>query len=250
METPDVTLTFQTRNRAPQLRVALESLAQGAELSINTLVVDDATDIEWLPKKRAVVRKYTNCRMLENIRKQGSTQLYNQSIMGAPTRWVIFANDDVIFSPEFPAKVAEHIEAGYHVFHYANSACFMVDKLALLTTGWVGDERYPHWHWEDTDFSLRVQHARDQGKLKIGSSTFEYVRHNQGVHMGTGREREKGPGAEANWQVFMKLWQLPGTDPSEAKPGGKVGEINWHPWEMKFIETFYKKHEDTDDSGH
>lgn len=242
----DATLTFQTRNRAVQLRIALESLAQGREeLPIDTLVVDDATDLEWLPKKRAVVRKYTNCRMLENMRKKGIAELHNQGVMGAATRYVILADDDVIFERGFTQAVEEDIEAGFGISYYANSACFMIDKAIIPVIGWPGEERYRQWYFEDDDIGLRVRLALREGKITMGSrSQHIHVRHGHGTLAGTGSEASRLRMSGENWKTFQKLWtEGPGTNDIEG-PDRKTWlcnkeEIDWHPRETMDIKEKY-----------
>jgi hypothetical protein len=231
-----VTLTFQTRNRVPELTRAFKSLEANtpcweSSVPIATLVADDASDYEALDLKRELISHYPNSRMLENPIRQTGGRLWNQSVLTTDTKYVILSNDDVQFGKGFLNRVEKDINEGSQVVYYADSACVMLDRAIIPIVGWPGEERYPGWFYMDNDFSLRVRLAARDKKIKVAFHGYKYVRHHNLDHRGTGATNVMDKAMDC-WNKFQELWKEGSA--GEKGPYGrrwesKIDEINWYP---------------------
>lgn len=152
----DVTIAYITRNRSNYLYTSLQSL-RAILPTVQVLIVDDCSDASELTEKRLLLDDHTF--ILEQRKKLAMAQLYNRATMNCDTSRVLLTNDDIIFKKSFADALRSDISLGCDVVWYANSACFMFQKHIIRTVGWVGDERYKTWYYEDTDFANRCRIA-------------------------------------------------------------------------------------------
>lgn len=166
--------------------------------------------------------------------KSGLAELWNWSVMTAPTEWVLICNDDITFNPGWVEYLDEMINSGkyilIHLFHYG---AMCLSKQFILEHGWF-DERFHFAGYEDNDSQLRISEAnlkqyidkshdfiRKENNVEIG----HYVNHLKYVYNAPGWIG----GSNEPW--FIKKWKTQdGVNFTRMAP-----EIDWHPkYTMKY----------------
>lgn len=136
-----------------------------------------------------------NIRSLLLPTKSSLTELWNMSVITAPSDWVLICNDDVTFNSGWIEYLNDTIATNKYLmielFHYG---AMCLHKKLILECGWF-DEMFPVAGYEDNDAQLRISEAeikhlidtshdfiRKDGDVEIG----HYVNHLKYVYKAPG----------------------------------------------------------------
>lgn len=191
------------------------------------------------PKKTSIVNNPGAATEIHLSEKSSLTELWNLSIILAPTDWVLVCNDDIEFKSGWLGYLEETIKTGaydlIHLFHYG---AFCIHKSLILKVGWF-DERFRGGSYEDNDYQLRIMEAglkdrvdrshdfiRKEGKREVG----HFIDHTKYVHMGEGWQ-----GCNNSQWIASKWGNMNWSRPSYRQ----TPEVDWHPtMTRKYSEKF------------
>lgn len=164
--------------------------------------------------------------------KSSLTELWNLSIILAPTDWVLICNDDVTFNPGWVEYLEQQIATDkfdlIHLFHYGGMC---IHKRLILKMGWF-DENFNSGGFEDIDFQLRISEAglkdrvdrshdfiRKEGKVEVG----HFMNHHRDVQA----NGSWAGGNNADW--ICEKWGRKSPWDFRIPSFRQSLEVNWHP---------------------
>lgn len=173
--------------------------------------------------------------------KSSLTELWNLSIILAPTDWVLICNDDIEFKDGWLEYLEETINSGKFLgIHLLNYGAMCFHKSMILRVGWF-DERFRNGGYEDNDYQLRIDeagirnlidwsaaHITINGPLEIT----KFAIHTKHLH-----KSKIGWGDPVNGQWMMEKW---GRTSGFANPSFRRQlDKDWHPrYTMRYTEKY------------
>ena len=162
----NLTVGLYTKDRYEPLRKCIDSLTETAPPDTTVMVLEDQ------PKNRfrnsGLEPDYKNLHIIELPKKSSCAHLWNLCYLLSETRYIMVAQDDMIFNSDKWVKLSEEkINQGYEAILLYNWGAFILDKKALPRFGYA-DERFKGGCHEDADLSLR---GRREGLIKLCNLT-------------------------------------------------------------------------------
>jgi len=174
--------------------------------------------------------------------KSSLTELWNWSIMIAPTDWVLICNDDVTFNKGWLEYLEEQIATDkydiIHLFHYGGMC---LHKRLILKLGWF-DENFRGGGFEDIDHQIRINEAGIKNRvdrscdkpIKNGKNEYgKFMNHHKNVS-------DNGSWDGKNNSEWMcKKWGRLSPWDYRIPSFRKYPEIDWHPtYTSKYAEKY------------
>jgi hypothetical protein len=164
--------------------------------------------------------------------KSSLTELWNLSIIFAPTDWVLICNDDVTFNRGWLEYLEEQIVTDkydmIHLFHYGGMC---LHKRLILKMGWF-DENFRGGGFEDIDYQLRISEAGLRDRV---DRSHDYIRTENKVEIGHFMNHHRDVQSNGSWsgennaEWMCEKWGRKSPYDYRIPSFRQKREVNWYP---------------------
>jgi N-acetylglucosaminyl-diphospho-decaprenol L-rhamnosyltransferase len=217
-------------NQVHYTKLCIESLLPTVSAEDEIIIIDNGSS----DGTSEYLSKHPRLRIISNRENLGCAKAWNQGLEAAGFEWVVIANNDVIFSPQWLQGLLEFAreeevdivspairegEYNYDIETYskefvsrmgsvfrrgiAQGICFMISRRVVDSIG-MFDENFRIGQFEDADFFRRAVSAG----FRLGTTGRSFVHHFGSVTQNAIRKNTLSPYERHNRAYYRKKYRL------------------------------------------
>ncbi len=151
--------TFKARKRQVK---DLISRMKFIDKNINIVIAingdyNESEQLRYLEEIKKYCNRFINIKIIEYIKPEGLSKLWNQIIINSKSDRILLLNDDVLFKKDFLIRLIQENVFKSEIALIDNSfSHFIINKTIIHKVGWF-DERFDEIGGEDDDYHVRCE---------------------------------------------------------------------------------------------